>query len=111
MKNRLLLVAALTFTMVGFAQKNEIKDAEKALKAGDAAAAQTAIEAASGTISSADEKVQAQYYFTKGKIYSDLAKKGNNDAFEKSASSFKKVIEIEDKSGKKKYSGVIMKWR
>ncbi|APQ16270.1 tetratricopeptide repeat protein [Maribacter hydrothermalis] len=104
MKNRILLAAALTFTMVGFAQKNEIKDAEKALKSGDAAAAQTAIEAASGTIASADEKTQAQYYFTKGKIYSDLAKKGNNDAFEKSATSFKKVIELEEKSGKKKYS-------
>jgi tetratricopeptide (TPR) repeat protein len=105
MKNRFLLVAALTFTMVGFAQKNEIKDAEKALKEGDTAAAQTAIEAASGTIESADEKMQAQYYFTKGKIYSDLAKKGNNDAFEKSATSFKKVIELEEKSGKQKYTG------
>jgi tetratricopeptide (TPR) repeat protein len=104
MKNRFLLVAALTFTMVGFAQKNEIKDAEKALKAGDTAAAQTAIEAASGTIGAADEKIQTQYYFTKGKIYSDLAKKGNNDAFEKSATSFKKVIEIEEKSGKQKYT-------
>jgi tetratricopeptide (TPR) repeat protein len=105
MKNRFLLVAALTFTMIGFAQKNEIKDAEKALKDGDTAAAQTAIEAASGTIASADDKLQAQYYFTKGKIYSDLAKKGNNDAFEKSATSFKKVIEIEEKSGKQKYTG------
>ncbi|WP_430424736.1 tetratricopeptide repeat protein [Maribacter litoralis] len=104
MKNRLLLVAALTFTMVGFAQKNEIKSAEKALKSGDATAAKTAIEAASGTIAAADEKTQAQYYFTRGKIYSDLAKKGDNDAFEKSANSFKKVIEIEEASGKKKYT-------
>ncbi|MGB2758568.1 tetratricopeptide repeat protein [Maribacter stanieri] len=104
MKNRLLLVAALTFTMVGFAQKNEIKSAEKALKSGDSASAQTAIEAASGTIAAADEKTQAQYYFTRGKIYSDLAKKGNNDAFEKAATSFKKVIEIEEATGKQKYS-------
>ncbi|WP_027067694.1 tetratricopeptide repeat protein [Maribacter sp. Hel_I_7] len=104
MKNRLLLVAALTFTMVGFAQKNEIKSAEKALKSGDSASAQTAIEEASGTIAAADEKTQAQYYFTRGKIYSDLAKKGNNDAFEKAATSFKKVIEIEEATGKQKYS-------
>ncbi|SIQ99962.1 tetratricopeptide repeat protein [Maribacter ulvicola] len=104
MKNRLLLVAALAFTMVGFAQKNEIKAAEKALKSGDSAAAQTALEAASGTIGAADEKLQAQYYFTRGKIYSDLAKKGNNDAFEKSVTSFKKVIELEEASGKKKFT-------
>ena len=89
---------------VGFAQKNEIKSAEKALKSGDATAAKTAIEAASGTIAAADEKTQAQYYFTRGKIYSDLAKKGDNDAFEKSANSFEKVIEIEEASGKQKYS-------
>ncbi|WP_405383116.1 tetratricopeptide repeat protein [Maribacter sp. LLG6340-A2] len=105
MKNRILLVAALAFTAVGFAQKNEIKTAEKALKGGDAQAAQTAIEAASGTIASADEKLQAQYYFTKGKIYSDLAKKGDNDAFKKSADAFKKVLEVEEASGKKKYTG------
>ncbi|TDT37212.1 tetratricopeptide repeat protein [Maribacter spongiicola] len=104
MKNRLLLVAALSFTIIGFAQKNEIKNAEKALKSGDAAGAQTALEAASGTIAAADEKTQAQYYFTRGKIYSDLAKKGNNDAFEKSATSFKKVIELEEASGKQKYT-------
>jgi len=104
MKNRLLLVAALTFTMVGFAQKNEIKAAEKALKGGDAATAQTALEAASGTIAAADQKTQAQYYFTRGKIYNDLAKKGNNEAFEKAANSFKKVVEIEEASGKQKYT-------
>ena len=105
MKNRFLLVASLAFTMVGFAQKNEIKDAEKALKDGDTASAKTAIEAASGSIASADEKLQAQYYFTRGKVYSDLAKKGDNDAFEKSANSFKKVLEIEEQSGKEKYTG------
>ncbi|MGB3145491.1 MAG: tetratricopeptide repeat protein [Maribacter sp.] len=105
MKNRFLLVATLAFTVVGFAQKNEIKDAEKALKDGDSASAKTSIEAASGSIASADEKLQAQYYFTRGKVYSDLAKKGDNDAFEKSANSFKKVLEIEEKSGKEKYTG------
>lgn len=104
MKNKFLLVAALTLTMVGFAQKNEIKDAEKALKDGDSASAQTAIDAASGSIASADEKLQAQYYFTRGKVYSELAKKGNSEAYEKAASSFKKVIEIEEASGKQKYS-------
>ena len=104
MKNKLLLVAALASTMVGLAQKNEIKDAEKALKDGDTASAQKAIDAASGTIASADEKMQAQYYFTSGKVYSDLAKKGNNDAYGKAAESFQKVIAIEETTGKQKYS-------
>lgn len=105
MKTKILILAALSFTMVGFAQKNEIKAAEKALKDGSASAAKTALEAASGSISGADEKLQSQYYFTRGKIYNDLAKKGDNSAFEEAVSSFKKVLDIEEKSGKEKYTG------
>jgi len=93
----------MSFTMVGFAQKNEIKAAEKALKGGDAVSAKSSLEAASGAISGADEKIQAQYYFTKGKVYADLAKKGDDTAFEEAISSFKKADEIETKSGKAKY--------
>ena len=104
MKTKFLILAALAFTMVGYAQKSEIKDAEKALKDGDSAAAKTSIEAASGTIASADEKLQAQYYFTKGKIYTDLAKKGDDSAFEEAVNSFKKVLSLEETSGKPKYS-------
>lgn len=104
MKRNFLVVAALSFTMIGLAQKNEIKAAEKALKGGDVASAKTALEAADGTISGADEKVQAQYYFTKGKIYNDLAKKGDNSAFQVSVDAFRKVLDVESTSGKEKYT-------
>ncbi|WP_047244846.1 tetratricopeptide repeat protein [Maribacter thermophilus] len=104
MKTKISIIAALSFTVMGFSQKNEIKAAEKALKGGDASSAKTSLEAASGLISSADEKLQAQYYFTRGKIYNDLAKKGDDSAFEEAVSSFKKVLDIEEKTGKKKYS-------
>jgi len=104
MKNRILMVMALSFTMIGFAQKNEIKAAEKALKGGDTATAKTSLEAASGLISGADEKLQAQYYFTRGKVYSDLAKKGDNAAFEPAVESFQKVLEIETQTGKEKFT-------
>ena len=104
MKTKISIIAALSFTILGFAQKSEIRDAEKALKDGDAAAAKTSIEAVSGSIAGEDEKLQAQYYYTRGKIYSDLAKKGDDAAYEEAASSFKKVIDIEEASGKSKYS-------
>jgi len=104
MKTKIFILAAMSFTMVGFAQKNEIKDAEKALKGGDAMAAKTTLEAASGMISGADAKVQAQYHFLRGKIYSDLAKKGNNSAFTEAVSSFQQVVSIEEKSGKSKFT-------
>lgn len=104
MKRKILIVAAFSFAVVGVAQKNEIKAAEKALKSGDIATAKTALEAAEGTISGADEKLQAQYYFTKGKIYNDLAKKGDDSAFQQAVDSFKKVLDIEAASGKQKYT-------
>jgi tetratricopeptide (TPR) repeat protein len=103
MKTKVLILAAMSFTMIGFAQKNEIKAADKALKGGDAAGAKSALEAAAGVISSADSKVQAQYHFLRGKIYADLARKGDNSAFETSISSFNKADEIEVASGKAKY--------
>lgn len=104
MKTKFLILATLCFTMVGFAQKNEIKAAEKALKGGDAATAKTTLEAVSGSISGADEKIQAQYHYNLGKAYAELSKKGDASAFEKAASEFQSVIDVEEKTGKSKYS-------
>jgi len=104
MKTKFLILATLCFTIVGFAQKNEIKAAEKALKGGDAATAKTTLEAVSGSIAGADEKLQAQYHFNLGKAYAELAKKGDGSAFEKAASEFQSVIDVEEKSGKSKYT-------
>jgi tetratricopeptide (TPR) repeat protein len=103
MKTKILLLAAMTFSLVGFSQKAELKAAEKAIKDGDSMAAKTSLDAISGMISGADEKTQAQYYFLKGKAYADLANKGDATAFDPAISSFKKVIELE-KSGKQKYT-------
>lgn len=104
MKTRILLLIAIAFSAYGFAQKNEIKAAEKAFKAGDAAGAKTALEGAQGTINAADPRLQAQYYALKGNVHYDLAKKGTGSAFKTAVESYKKVISIEDASGKKKYS-------
>ena len=102
MKTKIFILAAMSFTMVGFAQKSELKAAEKALKGGDAMAAKTALEGASGLISGADAKVQSQYNFLRGKAYAELAKGGDDAAFSEAVASFKKVVEIEEKSGKAK---------
>lgn len=103
MKTKFSILAAMLFTLVGFAQKNEIKAADKAFKGGDSAGAKTALEAAAGSIDGADAKLQAQYHYLRGKIYADLGKKGDNDAFGEAISSFKKTDEIETQSGKAKY--------
>ncbi len=103
MKTRILMFVAMAFSIAGFSQKTEMKAAEKALKSGDAPAAKTALEGASSLIEGADAKTQAQYYFIKGKVYSDLASKGESSAFSEAIGAYNKVIELEE-SGKKKYS-------
>lgn len=104
MKNKLVLMVALSFSLAGFAQKAEIKAADKALKNGSIAEAKTALESAASLIAAADARVQAQYYFLKGKTYAELGKKGDASSFETAAAAYKKVISIEEASGKSKYS-------
>lgn len=104
MKTKFLIMMAMVFSVVAFAQKNEIKAAEKALKSGDAAGAKTALEAASGLVASADARTQAQYHLTRGKIYSDLAKKGDGSAFDVAIESYNEAISVEEKSGKERYT-------
>jgi tetratricopeptide (TPR) repeat protein len=104
MKTRILIMAAVSCSIVGFSQKSEMKTAEKALKSGDAAAAKTAIESASSLIGSADDKVKAEYYVLRGNIYSNLAEKGDTEAFDEAITAYKDVIALEEQSGKKKLS-------
>ncbi|MGF1558687.1 MAG: tetratricopeptide repeat protein [Flavobacteriaceae bacterium] len=107
MKTKVLIIAAMSISMLTFAQKDELKAAEKALKGGDMMAVKTTLEGISGMIGSADDKTQAQYYYLRGQAYADLAKKGDNSAFPEAVSSFKSVIDIEKKSGKPKYSSEV----
>jgi tetratricopeptide (TPR) repeat protein len=100
MKTRLLFIAVMCCALSGFSQKTELKAAEKALKAGDVASAKTSLDGIEGMISGKDEKIQADYFFLRGKTYADLANKGDNDAFDEAISSFKKVLSIEGPKGK-----------
>ncbi len=104
MRTNMLIMAALLTGLAGFAQKSEIKAAEKAMKSGDAASAKMSLESAAGAIAGADERTQAEYYFLRGQVYSDLAKKGDMAAFGESVDSYKKVVSLEEASGKVKYT-------
>lgn len=106
MKTKVLILLAIGISAMGFAQKDEIKAAEKALKGGDAAAAKTALDGAASTIDAADAKLQAQYYALKGNVYFDLARKGDAAAFEPAIEAYNKVVSVEEASGKSKYTPV-----
>ncbi|MEO0571918.1 MAG: tetratricopeptide repeat protein [Bacteroidota bacterium] len=98
MKTKIMLLLAFSISMIGFAQKDEIKAATKAMKSGDATTAKAALEGASGSIDGADAKVQAQYYALLGDASKQLSD------FEGAINAYNKVISVEETSGKAKYS-------
>lgn len=106
MKSNYLIVPAFLFSMASFAQKDQIKAAEKALKAGNSQEAITVLQAAESLISAAPDNEKAQFFFVKGNALLDLANKKVDESKNLSfaANAFKDLIEIEKKSGKDKYS-------
>jgi len=110
MKTTFIALSAMLFTMAGLAQKSELKDAEKSLKDGNAAEAKATLEGIKGTIGGQDERVQAEYYYLSGRTYADLAKKGDETAFDDAMTAFRKVISLEEASGKEKFTPESQQW-
>ena len=101
-----LLASALLISVIAFAQKDQIKAAEKALKAGKSDEAKTILLDAESVITNATEAEKAQYYFVKGNVMLDLANKSvDKDAnLSLAAGAFQELIEVEKASGKSKYT-------
>ena len=74
MKKTFLLVCTLLLCVTTYAQKDELKTADKAIKNNDYAAAADAITQAEGLIEGADDKSKAKFYYLKGETYAGLAK-------------------------------------
>jgi len=95
------LTFALAFLLLGFtafAQKKEVKEAEKALKKGNIELAQENIEKACQLKDNADAKTKAKIYFVKAQI---AQAKGD---LETAVKMYKKVQEYEKQNGLNKYS-------
>ncbi len=101
-----ILASAILISASTFAQKDQIKAAEKALKNGNSAEAKSFLMQAEPLLSNATEAEKAQYNFVKGNALLDLASKNvDADANQsEAAKAFKDVISIEKASGKPKYS-------
>ena len=103
MKKQVVLGLALMIGSFSFAQKKEIKTAEKAIKNSNYADAKMAISSAEALLSAMDDKTKAKFYFLKGKaLYANGA--GNDAEITDALSSFKMLREAEAKSGKMTYS-------
>jgi hypothetical protein len=109
--NYVMLASALLISAASFAQKNEIKSAEKALKKGNSQEAVVILQAAESLMSAASEDEKAQFFFVKGNTYLDLAnKKVDTDKnLATAADAYLSLLDAEKVSGKSKYSSYAAK--
>ena len=101
-----ILASALLISVATFAQKDQIKAAEKALKGGNSQEAISQLKGAELLIANATESEKAQYHFVKGNALLDLANKNieTGDNLVLAAKSFQDLLAVEKATGKDKYS-------
>jgi tetratricopeptide (TPR) repeat protein len=101
-----ILASALLISVATFAQKDQIKAAEKALKGGNSQEAATILQGAESLITNATDVEKAQFFFIKGNALLDLANKNvdTNTNLSLAAKAYQDLIAVEKASGKVKYS-------
>lgn len=107
MKNKhAVLVSAFLITVATFAQKDQIKAAEKSLKGGNSQEAITILQSTESLIANAADNEKAHFFFVKGNALLDLANKKVEEVQNLSlaAKAYKDLVVVEKTSGKDKYS-------
>ena len=90
MKKQLVLALAFSISAFSFAQKKELKTAEKAIKGNNYAEAKAALKQAESFMSAMDAKSKAKYYYLNGQaLYANGA--GSSVDILKALESFEKV--------------------
>jgi tetratricopeptide (TPR) repeat protein len=100
------LVMLLMVSVVAIAQKDQIKAAEKALKASKPEEAVTILTSAASIVSNTSDSEKAHFYFVKGKAHFELANKKVDEGQNllAAAKSFKELLAIEKAAGSDKYT-------
>jgi len=101
-----ILASALLISVIAFAQKDQIKAAEKALKAGNPQEAVSILNGAESLVANADAAEKAHFYSVNGNAHLELANKKVDEGKNLSlaAKSFQDLLAVEKASGKDKYS-------
>ena len=90
MKKQTIIALALSVSAFSFAQKKEMKIAEKAIKSKNFSEAMTALKQIEPLMETLDEKLKKKYYYLKGvALFADGA--GSNDDVDKSLENISKV--------------------
>ncbi|MGA1773823.1 MAG: hypothetical protein ACO387_06925, partial [Flavobacteriaceae bacterium] len=104
MKKIVLFALSVGVTLTAAAQKDELKEASKSFKKGDAAQTLTLLESVSATIGSAEDRYQADYYSMLADASLQLAQAGETDRYAAAIEAYETLIAVEEASGKARYS-------
>lgn len=103
MKKLLTLVLVFAVITVSFAQKNEVKTIEKAIKNANFSDAKSAVGAAEALMGNMDDKMKAKFYFLKAQaLYANGA--GTDADVDKAITTLDKLKDLESSMGKLKYT-------
>lgn len=103
MKKIIAIVLLAVTTTISFAQKNEIKALEKAIKSANFSDAKSAISSAEALIGNMDDKVKAKFYFLKAQaLYGNGT--GSDADIETAIKSLEDLKTLETSNGKPKYT-------
>lgn len=98
MRKQILALTVGLMSVAMFAQKKELRDAEKALKSSDYSTAASNLQSVEGMLEGMDEKYKAQYYFLKAQTLA-----GKNE-LKAAADMYNTLFEYEKQIGKEKYT-------
>ena len=101
MRTKLIALFLGLASMATFAQKNELKAAEKAIKKQDYATAVSSVDAAESFLQSMDAKTKAKFYYLKGQAYMGQKK------FQVASEAFEALEKTEKQSGRQKYTAAV----
>ena len=100
----LTLTVSVLISLSIFAQKSELKTAEKAVKKKEYSLALATISQVESLIGAADAKAQAKYYYLKGiSLYED----GAGTDVDAVIIAFNSLIKVEEESGSDKYTSEV----
>lgn len=108
MKKIVLFALSVGVSLAASAQKDELKEALKAFKKGDASQTLSIIEPLSTSIRSTEDRYQADYFSLLGDASLKLAQSGDIERYSVAIEAYESVIALENASGKPKYSDAAM---
>lgn len=102
MKKLITLICALVIGSMSFAQKNEIKAIEKALKNNDYAGAKSGVVAAEALLTNMDDKTKDKFYYLKAKVLNSGGAVASNDV-DAAMKAIEDLMSLKETTGKSKY--------